>query len=436
VNLATRAVGILGTRKVVVFDEIAHTSFGDEDATVSTLKDYMESGQFSRGAKGFAADASLVFSGNLEVAEGHPDDRYRHLFEPLPEPLIDAAFLDRLHGYLPGWEVPKITPGALARGVGFVTDYFGEVLVKLRDDDFRDRFRSLEYAAGTTRRDQVSVERLGSGLVKLLYPDGKFADDELREIAALAAELRQRVHNQLTEIAPGEFKPRLIGCLGVTEHTAADLRGPAKEVSPEEDRLNREAVVGAVTGLSVVERDGAPIGGDLMLIQVSAFAGTGRLEVTGLHGRVLKDSVQTAYNLVRSRGHELGVPERRLREHVVAVHLVRIAEPKDGPSAGLAFVAGIVSALTGRAVRPGHALAGEVTLHGEVTAVGGLPHKLRAAARAGRRVVLVPAENLRESAYRSGSVTGEIEVVPVRTIQEALDRVLEPVSPEASTVEK
>jgi ATP-dependent Lon protease len=152
VNLATRAVGILGTRKVVVFDEIAHTTFGDEDATISTLKDYMESGQFSRGAKSFATDASLVFTGNLDVEDDRPAPRYRHLFEPLPGELIDSAFLDRVHGYLPGWEVPKITPASLSNGVGFVTDYFGEVLVRLREDDFQARLRDLDSAEGMTRR--------------------------------------------------------------------------------------------------------------------------------------------------------------------------------------------------------------------------------------------------------------------------------------------
>jgi ATP-dependent Lon protease len=425
VNLATRAVGILGTRKVVVLDEIAHTTFGDEDATISTLKDYMESGQFSRGAKSFAADASLVFTGNLDVQGEQPDPRYRHLFEPLPSELIDAAFLDRVHGYLPGWEIPKITPSALTQGVGFVTDYFGEVLVKLRDDDFQGKVRGLEFAAGLTRRDQVAIERLSSGLIKLLYPDGRLTDEELHEVVALACELRQRVHNQLTEIAPGEFKPRMIGVQGLTEHAAQDLRIPSKEVLPQDDRLNREAVVGAVTGLAVIEKDGVGVGGDLILVQVSAFAGKGHVEVTGLHGPVLRNSVQTAYNIVRSRFHELGINEKRLREQVVAVHLVRIAEPKEGPSAGLAFVAGIVSALTGRPVKPACAMTGEVTLHGEITSVGGLPFKIRTAAKAGRKLVLIPAENAREVAQVPDSVLSQVEVVPVRTIQEALGRVLE-----------
>jgi ATP-dependent Lon protease len=429
VNLATKAVGILGTRKVVVFDEIAHTTFGDEEATISTLKDYMESGQFSRGAKSFASDASLVFTGNLEVDGEQPDARYRHLFEPLPHGLVDSAFLDRLQGYLPGWEIPKITPAALAQGVGFVTDYFGEVLVKLREDDFQAKARELEFTAGMTRRDQVAVERIASGLIKLIYPDGKITGEELHEVVGLACELRQRVHNQLTEIAPGEFKPRMIGFADLTEHTAQDLRLASREVLPQDDRLNREAVVGAATGLGVISRDGIPTGGCLSLIQVSAFPkdhlAKGSLQVTGLHGRVMKDSVQTAYNIVRSRFRELGISEKRLKEQVIAVHLVRIAEPREGPSAGIAFVAGIVSALTGRAIKPACAMTGEVTLHGQVTGVGGVPFKIRAAAKAGRKLVLVPAENAKELAQVPDEVLRHVEVVPVSSIQEALEKVLE-----------
>jgi ATP-dependent Lon protease len=428
VNLATRAVGILGTRKVVVFDEIAHTSFGDKDATLSTLKDYMESAQFSRGARSFAVDASLVYAGNLDVQDEQPDPRYRHLFEPLPSELIDSAFLDRLHGYLPGWEVPKITPEGLASGVGFITDYFGEVLARFREDDFQGLVRDLEFAPGMTQRDKVAVERLTSALVKLVYPHGKATSPELEELAALASELRQRVHNQLTEIAPGEFKPRFIGLANMTEYPSKDLRAPSREVLPQDDRLNREAVVGAVTGLGVLMRGDVTVGGDVILVQVSAFSGHGaaRVEVTGLHGRVLRDSVQTAYNVVRTRFREFGINEKWLREQVVAVHLVRIAEPKDGPSAGVAFIAGIVSALTGRAVRPGCAMTGEVTLHGEVTGVGGLPFKIKAAAKAGRKLVIVPAENARDVSQVPDEVLSCVEVIPVRTIQDVLARVLEP----------
>jgi ATP-dependent Lon protease len=424
VNLATRAVGILGTRKVVVFDEIAHTTFGAQDETISTLKDYMESGQFSRGNLAFTADASLVFSGNLDVEGTAPEERYRHLFEPLPAELIDAALLDRLHGFLPGWEISKMTPGSLSGGVGFLTDYLGEALARLREDDYQDRARSVAFGPGLTQRDQTSVARISSGLIKLLYPNGRFTDDDLEEVIDLACELRQRVHNQLAEIAPGEFKPRLIARAGLAEHGARDLRQPSKNLVPEHDRLNYESVVGAVTGLAVLCRDGVTLGGDLILVQVSAVSGGRGVEVTGLHDEVLKDSVRTAYNVVRSQKRELGVSEDRLQKQFVAVHLVRIAEPKEGPSAGIAFVVGIVSALTNRPVKPAVAMTGEVTLHGEVKGVGGLTHKVRAAVKAGRKLVIVPADNAREVQQLPDDLLSKIEVVPVRTIQEVIGQVL------------
>jgi ATP-dependent Lon protease len=184
--------------------------------------------------------------------------------------------------------------------------------------------------------------------------------------------------------------------------------------------------------LGVISRDGVPIGGCLSLIQVSAFSkdhsAKGSLQVTGLHGRVMKDSVQTAYNIVRARFRELGINENRLKEQVVAVHLVRIAEPKEGPSAGIAFVAGIVSALTSRPIKPACAMTGEVTLHGEVTGVGGVPFKIRAAAKAGRKLVLVPAENAKEIGQVPDEILRQLEVVPIKSIQEALDKVLDSVS--------
>jgi ATP-dependent Lon protease len=427
-NLSSKAVGILGTRKVVVFDEIAHTSFGEE-ATLSTLKDYMESGQFSRGAKTFAADTSLVFAGNLDVEDQQPDSRYAHLFDPLPAELIDSAFLDRIHGYLPGWEIPKITPAAVATGVGFLSDYFGEVLVRLREEHFQDQVAALEFSAGMTKRDQVAVERIASGFIKLLYPDGRLTNEELQEVAALASEYRQRVHNQLVEIAPGEFKPRHIGCGGEAEYAAPDLRKP-KDKLPEDDRLNREAIVGAVTGLGVIIRDGVAVGGDLIIVQAAGFAAPGanrnRAQVTGLHGRTLNDSVQTAYNIVRTRFRELGINPQQLQEKQLAVHLVRIAEPRDGPSAGIAFLVSIVSALTNRPVKPACAMTGEVTLLGEVKSVGGIPHKIKAAIKAGRKKIIIPAENGRDLSQLGDVELAQVQIVPVRTIQEVIEQVLDP----------
>jgi ATP-dependent Lon protease len=149
---------------------------------------------------------------------------------------------------------------------------------------------------------------------------------------------------------------------------------------------------------------------------------------------VLKDSANTAYNIVRTKGRDFGVPEAILKEKRIVVHLVRIAELRDGPSAGLAFVVGMVSALTGRAVKAGTAMTGEVSLHGEVTGVGGMVEKASAAARAGRKLILIPAENANEVARLDSAVLDRARIVPVATVEAALREVLASVgAPAANT---
>src|SRR5262249_33938884 len=207
------------------------------------------------------------------------------------------------------------------------------VLVKLREESFADRVRDVPLQPGMTRRDQTAVERLTSGMIKLLYPDGNMTPDELLEVVTLASEFRQRVHNQLVAIGAGAFKAKTIGPTSLTAHTAPDLK--AKVADPSKDRLNTDAVVGATTGLAVLTTGDREVGGDTILIQVSAINGSPGIEVTGMHGSVLKDSIKAVYTLIRANAREFGVTEQRLKTQTVAVHLVKIAEAKDGPSAGL-----------------------------------------------------------------------------------------------------
>ena len=144
-----------------------------------------------------------------------------------------------------------------------------------------------------------------------------------------------------------------------------------------------------------------------------------------MHGNVLKESIKTAYTIVRTRYREFGINEKRLQDQRVAVHLVRIAEPREGASAGLAFVVGIVSALAGRPVKAACAMTGEVTLHGEVIGVGGIPLKIKAATKAGRKLILIPAENAKDLAQVPDEILSQVEILPVKTIEETLERVLE-----------
>jgi ATP-dependent Lon protease len=425
IHKVSQRLGIIGTRKVVVFDEIAATTFPDRE-TVATLKDYMESGQFSRGRKVVASDASLVLTGNLEVSGDQPSEQYAHLFQDLPAPLVDAAFLDRIHGYLPGWEIPKVSEASLAQGVGFVTDYFGEVLKSLREDDVARALDPVDPGASATIRDARGARRIASGMLKLLFPDGSHSEEDVKRCMRFGIELRQRVHNQLTQIAPGEFARKVLAFPGMEPHEARDLV-ESRKVQERDVRANREPVVGQVTGLVVLQTGGITTGGDVFFTEVSLLRGRGGpgFSITGLRGPVLNDSVKTAFQVLQQLGGPWKNVPPRLVDSTVAVHLVNIADPKDGPSAGVAFVTAMVSAALGIPVRPALAMTGEVTLHGFIGQVGGIVHKLKAAVQHQRKLVIIPAQNAGDLRDVPDDILTAVEIRTVSRIEEVLELALE-----------
>jgi ATP-dependent Lon protease len=411
-----RQVGIVGRKKVVVFDEIGSTQISDL-SLVAALKDYMESGTISRGGKSLVSDCSLLFSGNLDLdADGQSPSRgYTHLFEVLPPKLGDTAIADRIHGFLPGWEMPKIADDVLADGVGLLSDYFGEVLGELRADlGFQDLIRSRLVLEGATTRDQNAVERMTAGLLKILYPDRRVEEAGLLACAQIACELRQRVHNQLVKMAPGEYRPKSIRFAGMEPLSAVDLTSE-RPLEEQDVEANQRAAVGKITILTVSERGG----GDVGFVECAHVSGAKGLSLTGLRGEVLAQSVQAAYNALLNLGSQHGLTPARLAERKMSVHLVNIAVPKDGPSAGLAFALSMLSAATGRAVRAGIAVTGELSIHGNVTGVGGIAEKLTAAIQHGRKLAIIPAENAAELARLPG-IVDQIQVRPVRSLAEAV----------------
>lgn len=422
----TQRLGILGTRKVVVFDEVAATTFPDRE-TIATLKDFMESGQYSRGKKTVASDASILFTGNIEVTGDRPSAMYTHLFEELPAGLIDAAFLDRIHGYLPGWEIPKLHEQTLAQGAGFVTDYFGEVLRLLRDEDFSTALDAVRFEGQATIRDVRGARRIAEGMLKLLFPDRSFMEEDLRACLRFGAEMRQRVHNQLMHVAPGEYPNRSISFPGMAAHDAPDLE-VIQRIHERDVRANREPLVGHVSALAVSQRGSAILGGGIFFIEASLVNGSSGFDVTGLRGRVLEDSIKTAHQLIQGLTGEWNLAAQRIRRERVALHLVNIAEPREGPSAGVAFVTAMVSALLHRPVRPGIALTGEISLQGAVEAVGGVPHKIAAAARHQRKAVIIPAQNAPMLAEIPDDILTAFDIHTVERIEEVLDLTLMPVT--------
>ncbi|MHB2016203.1 MAG: BREX system Lon protease-like protein BrxL [Candidatus Xenobia bacterium] len=422
-DLNQKRVGIIGTKKVVVFDEVTHTSFPDR-SLVAALKDFMESGTIARGGRSLVADCSLMFTGNLELdAEGRlPSRQYAHLFDGFPTALRDTAIVDRIHGFIPGWEMPKIADAVIANGIGLLSDYFGEVLGELRGDHrFLDYLQHHIRLINATVRDQTAILRIAAGLLRMLYPNGRIGPEGLQHVLPLAVELRQRVHCQLERMAPGEFKPKTLQVEGYPVNTPPDL-ATVDDVEEQDVLANEMLQVGKITILLIGGRGGGGVG----FVECVHNQGHGGLPlVTGIAGPALHHSVNAAYQALLHAAPQFDVAASRLRTGRFGVHLVNIAEPKEGPSAGLAIALAMLSAVTGRPVRKGVAVTGELSVHGNVTAIGGLAEKLSAAIRHGRQLVLIPAENAAELG-RLRELSNSIEVRSIRTLEEAVEIVLEP----------
>lgn len=375
VHLTTGVPGLLAQRRLVAFDEIARLSLGSPEI-VAALKDFLESGQFSRGRHEIASDCSVVLLGNIDVEGGLPSRRYRHLCEPLPTELRDSAFIDRLHGYLPGWELPKLGRDSFAQGFGFVSDYFGEVLVRLRSVPFGVHYQALtrEYPLlpSMTRRDATAVERMAHALLKLVFPTGPTGDDRavVEAVLALAGELRQRIHDQLCRLAPGEFQPRAVGFGHVPVPTARDLLRPAQSSV-------RAARIAGETLFLDREIAGEEGGGKIRHVEATLL-GSGRgLKIQGRMGVDAVESVRVAHSFLLANARALRVPLALVQERAIALQVAE-GETEDGASLALPAFLAMVSALREEPFPMPVVAVGCATLHGHLEVPADLPGRLGA----------------------------------------------------------
>lgn len=386
-NLNTNKIGLVGLWDVVAFDEVAGIKFTDPTG-VQILKDYMESGSFSRGREAVPAEASLVFVGNLD----QPVDvlsRVSHLFQPLPEDLRDMAFIDRLHFYLPGWEIPKMETRFFTTHYGFVVDYLSEAFRELRRRNYSDLVdRYWDLGDHLNARDAKAVRKTVSGLVKLLYPSGEPSREELEELLVLALEGRRRVKEQLKRMGAFEYArtsfsyvdrdTREQRFVGVPEGGGRDL------ISPD------PLPPGTVYTAALTDGDKVAI----HRIEISRFSGSGKLRITGSTGRTMRESIQTAFDYVKARARELGI-EQDLRSYDFHVQVVDLTASKEGAEAGVAFFVALYSLLRNQPVQAGLVVLGQMTIHGNILPLHSVAEALQAIMDNGAKKVLIPVENKR-----------------------------------------
>lgn len=404
IHLGTGQIGLVGLWDVVAFDEVAGVQFKDPNG-IQILKDFMESGSFSRGKEEVPADASMVFNGNID-ADIASIQKTSHLFQPLSPHLQDLAFIDRLHFYLPGWDLDKMRPEYLTNHYGFVVDYITEVWRTMRKtsySDVLDRYFSL--GSHLNQRDVRAVRKTASGLIKLIHPDGQFTKDELQEYLELALEGRRRVKEQLKK-------------MGGLEYWAVNF-----SYIDQENRQETFVVVPEQGGGGLIS-SGHPnpgvvytVGTDrdlgrqaIFRIETQALKGKGGTRVTGAPSRAMRDAIQTAHTFLTGHSRQLGLPKDPL-EYDFHVQIVNLMQSKEGSETGVAFFIAMLSAMLDKPVLEQLVILGEMSIHGSLLKVPALSERLQLAMDNGAKKVLIPAENKRDFADIPSEVLDKLQII-------------------------
>ena len=299
-NMGRKTVGLVGLWDCVAFDEVAGINFKDKDG-IQIMKDYMASGSFARGKEEKAASASMVFVGNINQSVDVLL-KTSSLFDPFPPEMgTDTAFLDRMHCYIPGWEIPKFRPEHFTNDYGFITDYLAEFLRELRKEQYGDALDEyFRLGRNLNQRDTIAVRKMVGGLVKLMYPDGEYTKEQLEEILKISLEMRRRVKEQLKKLGGMEFYDvnfSYIDLEDMSEHYVSVPEQGGGKLIPE-GLCNPGQVYTVSQGKSGM------IG--VFRLEGQMLPGNGKLERTGLGSdRDAKESSNTAFNYLKANGNRI-----------------------------------------------------------------------------------------------------------------------------------
>jgi len=417
-NNARRQVGLVGHWDVVAFDEVGGMRITDPDV-VQIMKDYMANGRFSRGVTQVLADASLVFIGNLnQPVDSLVQNSATDLFQPLPKEL-DLALLDRMHFYLPGWEVPKNSKDMLTIRYGFVTDYLAEAFRALRKQNrFDEAERVVRFGSHVEGRDATAIKKTVSGLLKVLHPGGECKKEEITEYVELAMEGRRRVKEQLKKRGSFEFYKTSFSYIDLESDTERSVgvpeQGGAGVISP--DPLPPGTVYTAAVNAEAKVA--------LFRLEVTLTAGTGKLRTpTGLE-KSLKESLNRAFSFLQSVKDKLGLTQMLAQKDIYA-EAVDLSGSRIECPCGVAFFAAMISAVRNRQVQAGTVSLGDLTIQGNIKGPASITEPLQLALEAGAIRVLVPVSNKTQFAVLPEEVIERLDIVFYGDIDRAVLKTLE-----------
>ena len=386
VNNATGQRGLVCQYDVVCFDEVSGVSFDQKDG-VNIMKGYMESGEFSRGKESIRADGSIVLVGNFEVDVEH-QQRIGHLFGPLPpEMRNDTAFMDRIHGFLPGWDVPKLNPGLFTEHFGLVSDFLSECFTQLRNQSRVSVLQGRVFWGGAlSGRDINGVNKTVSGLLKLLHPDADapVGDDDLEWAVRLALEVRRRVKEQQKRIGAAEFRNThfsyTLGAEGVEKFVSTP------ELQSQGGIGDEPLECGQIWTLSPGGPDEHP---GLFRLEVTEGPGSGVRVLNNPVPPAFRESLRCAEQNLYARAPQL-VGDRDPRAHAFSVQLRGFDAAKTGAKTAVAALVALSSALLKKSVRGGLIVVGEVTLGGTIEPIHNAVTLAEMAVEKGAKSLLLP----------------------------------------------
>lgn len=417
-NMASKTIGVVGMWDCVAFDEVAGITFKDKDG-IQIMKDYMASGSFARGREEKAASASMAFIGNINQSVDVLQ-KTSHLFEPFPAAMAyDTAFLDRMHCYVPGWEIPKYRPDFFTDDYGFITDYLSEYMREMRKESYGDAFdKYFRLGSNLNQRDTIAVRKMVSGYTKLVYPDGDYTKEQVEEIVSIALELRRRVKEQLKKIGGMEFYDVNFSYIDnetFEEHYVSVPETGGGKLIPEgmNNPGNIYTVSRGKTGMVGVYR-----------LETQVLPGNGKFERTGIGtDREAKEATNTAFNFLKANSNSIsGAISTTTKDYIINYQDLNGLGITNKLS--LPTLIAICSASLNKPALSSLAVLGEISISGSLIKVDELANVLQVCLDSGAKKVLLPITSAVDLGTVPSELVGAFSLIFYSTAQEAVFKAL------------
>lgn len=417
-NMGRKSVGLVGLWDCVAFDEVAGIKFKDKDG-IQIMKDYMASGSFARGKEEKAASASMVFVGNINQSVDVLL-KTSSLFDPFPPEMgTDTAFLDRIHCYLPGWEIPKFRPEHFTNDYGFISDYLAEFIRELRKEQYGDALdHYFRLGKNLNQRDTIAVRRMVDGYLKLMYPDGVFDKSELEEVLQISLEMRRRVKEQLKKLGGMEFYDvnfSYIDLEDMSEHYVSVPEQGGGKLIPD-GMCNPGQVYTVSRGKSGM------IG--VFRLESQMLPGSGKFERTGLGSdRDCKESTNTAFNFLKANGKRIsGGISTASKDYIINYQDLQ-GICMTGKLALPTLIA-LCSIALGRPTVSTLAVLGEISISGTILKVDELANSLQVCLDSGAKKVLLPITSAADLGTVPPELVGSFNLIFYSSAEDAVFKAL------------